>query len=360
MEAILASSSLSSVVLGVAATLLALAVLVQVLQEVWKFLFSTQASVYTRVLEDFLGPWARMMTRPGVLPEFQARGPFQWRRLGPTGTLLPLAQGDLVEGLERTSSVWLRRGLRALRLEAGVQQERPAPPTAEWERFVRELTETEPGGPGDADRREILALLAAEPGTRHEGSQLNADRVLRVFRERFFPQVIDAERHFGRLKELFEFQYRRRNLLLTFLFGTAVALALGQPFQGIVARAQSLTPDQAIALADQAQRLYRASGDSLGSAGMSADSLQRVARQLVDLVRDQVDQPGARLNGLARFQDISPKGRPWYLLGCVVTGILLSFGAPFWNDLLGMVSNRNRAGAGGRSRPEESGGERDG
>jgi hypothetical protein len=39
-----------------------------------------------------------------------------------------------------------------------------------------------------------------------------------------------------------------------------------------------------------------------------------------------------------------------YLVGCLVTGLLISFGAPFWNDLLGALGGKARpapVGAGG-------------
>ena len=59
-------STLLTTILGLAGTFLGLAILVQVIQECWKYLFSTKSSGYERALFAFIGPWARQLMKPGV------------------------------------------------------------------------------------------------------------------------------------------------------------------------------------------------------------------------------------------------------------------------------------------------------
>ena len=138
-------SSLIQIVLGMVAMFLALSVGIQVLQEMWKYLFSTKAGVYSRVLGDWLGAWARELLESPALADLQVRGPFQVRRIKPTGKLLPLTREDLIDGLERTATLWRQRGLEALRLEVKVQAGMPA---VTLTGLARLHAGAWPGGPG--------------------------------------------------------------------------------------------------------------------------------------------------------------------------------------------------------------------
>lgn len=361
----LLGSSLTTVVVGMAATLLALALLVQVLQEMWKYLFKTRASVYSRVLTDFLGPVAQRMMEPGVLPEFTARGPFQFLRLRPEGMLLPLGKDDLVVCLERVSTPWYRRALRALRAEVDVQQGTPRSASPVWLGFMRELVGAAEGGPGAQSRLDLIGCFrelgadAAKPP-----DPFDAARALQVFRERFMPHVLDAQRRFGRLGELFDYQYKRRNTALTFAFGAVIAFLLGFPAQEVYRRAAAMSPEQAMALATSAQALYRQMAETttttarLPAAGArpaatppaNDTTMRRLQGQLDTLLvllnRRATSQTGGLDSlsvGYAKFRAIPDwKGRFLYAFGCLVTALLISFGAPFWNDLLGALSMKNR------------------
>jgi len=338
------ASTLPGVVLGLGAAILAISLFVQVVQEIWKFLTSSRARCYTRVLEDFLGPWAVRMLRPGVLPELQARGPFQLRRLAPAGLLLPLAREDLVEGLERTAAPWLRRGLRVLKVEAALQAGKPAAPSAEWLRFARELSRTDSGGPGAGDAAELTRFLAeAELGTaEHLPKELDAARAHGTFRERFFAHVADAERHFGRLEQLFEYQWRRRNLRQTFVFGLLFAFFAAQPVQDIYRHASALSPEEAAAMAERVMGLYQAQAQDT-TVGPTPEQLREALAQSLEAIEAAKVGPAGEINGIAVFRSRpGPWGKASYLFGCVITAVLVSFGAPFWNDLLGAILRLRR------------------
>ncbi len=356
---------LTTLVLGIATGILALSLFVQVLQEVWKFLTSSRARCYTDALEDFLGPWARRLTRPGILPDFQARGPFQLRRLGPTGVLLPLGKPELVEGLERTTSPWIRRGLRALRVEADLQAGTPQNNklSSQWGRFIEEMNLADSGKSGDRDYQAVREFLQSENLHSVDPSGTDAARVLRLYRERFIPHVTDAERHFGRLGELFEFRWRRRNLRQTFILGFVVSFMVALPIQEIYRQAANMSEEETLAYAEQTMQLYRShkelfaadtsktdsdtnnvarrpatERDSLRAAEL--DSLQKaVSQALKSVVQGDTLSLREKFNGFAKFTDarLSWPGRLLYVLGCLLTALLVSFGAPFWNDIVGAI-----------------------
>ena len=95
---------------------------------------------------------------------------------------------------------------------------------------------------------------------------LDAVKALTLYRDRFFERVVDVEQRFERLVQIFNYQYRRRNLYLTFLLSLAVAVALGLPTQAIYQRAKAMSPEETAALVATAQALYQ-----------RADSMARVA-----------------------------------------------------------------------------------
>jgi hypothetical protein len=359
----LLTSSLGSTVTGIGATLLALALLVQVLQEIWKYVFRTRADVFARVLTDFIGPVALRLTDSSALPGFVARGPFQFMKLRPSGMLLPLGKDDLIAALEHISAPWYRRALLALHAEADVQQGTPGGASQLWRSFMRELVDTAPGGPGDQQRMDLIRYLG-EIGSSAVGEPtqpFDAAQALRIFRERFMPHVVTVDRGFDRLSQLFDYQYQRRNTLLSFVLGIIVAFSLGFPIQKIYVRAAALSPDQAAALAANAQALYRQLADTTSaqrqSAGPQVDSrsraplasdttLQRLKVHIdtvLSLLRDdqahQDDRSATLFAGVLEFFAFTDwPSRIWYVLGCLATALFIVFGAPFWNGLLDTVS----------------------
>jgi len=83
-------NSLLTTLLTMAATFLGLSIVVQVIQELYKYLRSSKGRAYQLALKDFLGPLATELMRPGVLPDVRVRGPFQLMRIRPKGMILPL------------------------------------------------------------------------------------------------------------------------------------------------------------------------------------------------------------------------------------------------------------------------------
>lgn len=376
-------TSLITTLLGLAGILLGLSILVQVIQESWKYMLSTKAAAYQRALFAFLGPWARELLRPGVVPDLQVNGPLQiWRRR-PRGRLLPMDQTTLVAALERTAAPWTRRVLQALRAEAALQNGTAATLSPALDAAVEQLRATGKDSPGYASALEILRFLETwssgdvgrTPGTARE--PIDASKLITAFRQQFLPQIAEAERNFIQLDRNFEYIYRRRNTALTLLFAIGVVLALDIPIATLYRQAKGMTPEQAVTLAESARGVY----DSLArlpradsAATRQPDSVRaqeylRLSRDiLANLRRSANVGPGvtagdtgfiwARVNQLR--QQIRDGGFRWslgYLLGCLVTALLISFGAPFWNDVAGALLRVSKGSSRVEVAPARTGGD---
>ena len=119
--------------LAMTAWFLGLSILVQVLQEMWKFITSSKSRAFEEALSDFLGPFVIGRLRQD--PLLAVRGPFQFKRVGIAGRILPLNADDLVGSLEKSAPEWQRLLKRALDFEAAVQMSGPAPPSPALRRW---------------------------------------------------------------------------------------------------------------------------------------------------------------------------------------------------------------------------------
>jgi len=354
----LIGTSLTSTLLGLVGILLGLSILVQVIQECWKYLFSTKAAAYQRALFAFLGPWARELVRPGVVPDLQVNGPLQkWRRR-PRGRLQPMDQPTLVAALERTPAPWIRRVLQALRAEAELQNGRAEILSPAFSALLEQLRATGKDSPGYSSALEVLRFLGTWSSGDADPSRapVDAGKVVTAFRQQFLPQITEVERSFTQLDRNFDYLYRRRNTALTFLFAISVVVALDVPIATLYRQAKGMTPEQAVTLAESARSIY----DSLNRlprpsvpATRQADSVRaeeyhQLSRDILESLRQsasvgpggtvETDFISARLSKLRR--QMKDGGLRWvagYLLGSLVTALLISFGAPFWNDVAGAV-----------------------
>lgn len=360
-------NSTLTTVLGLAGILLGLSIFVQVTQEAWKYLLSTKSAAYRRALFQFLGPWARYLNQPGILADLQVGGPFRIFRQRPGGRLMPLQRDQLVEAMERTAPTLVRRTLEALRVEmaAALPLGQATSPTPGLAVLVSELTAVERGSPGYSTAQDILGFFdswqvtapqpAGDPARRSLASApLNVTALTAAFRERFLGHVTHAERHFDQLVLNFDYIYRRRNTLLTVLIALAVTLLADLPVGRLYQRASAMTAEQASELAQAMTQLY----DSLPPGTPANDSLraraQRIRVRALELLNaraglgidpalatEQTWIGGAWRRVTAVWTRVTGRGA-LYLLECLITALLISFGAPFWNDLAGSLLRLQR------------------
>lgn len=368
-------STVLTPLLAMTAWFLGLSILVQVLQELWKFATSSKARSFEKALADFLGPF--IVGRLKQDPLLAVRGPLQFRRVSTAGHVLPLDAADLSASLEKSAPEWQRLVRRALAFEASAQTSGPAPPTPACLDTLRALERQITDARALDDRRlraEALALGDAgsvyaflerwnvTSDTAHP-KKLDAATVQLAFAREFFPQEETISRHYDQFLENFGFQYRRRNLRQTFTFAMLVAVMLNLPFEQIYLRATMVSPEEAIALAENAQKLYEQAATSTDQA--SREQLETFGKQALDIARSAANfactprdadletptaegataaapagcdvalsvdyflDPGVVWRRMTDRQTVAPR----FLFGCMLTAILITFGAPFWNDL---------------------------
>jgi hypothetical protein len=334
------STGLLSTVIAIGAAFLALSLLVQVIQELYKNLTSSRSRAYINALTDFLGPHAQQLVQPGMIPDLQVRGPFQFLRRRPTGHLQPMDKDDLIVALERTAAPWIQRALTALKLETGLVKQQPGKLSPSFRQFLSQLEGATPGSPGYStalDVREFFETWNVKTAS-PDAETFDTSTLLKALRQRFLPNVVRADESFTQLSKNFDHAYRRRNLRHTFTFGLLLAIVAEQPLWEIYKQAKQVPIEQAVAAAEAAQALYAQQPVGDTAAARSSDSLKAYADELVGVLRKTGTAPELKLNTMEFWKRRWNKIKePDYLLGCLLTALLISFGAPFWNDITGAL-----------------------
>jgi len=376
MNADLLSEPLLRTVLALAAIFLGLAAAVEILQEFYKYLTSSKARTYEKALADFTGPWVQQILRPGALTDLKVRGPLQMFKVRPAGKLLPMTKEELVKAAERTAPIWVRRTLEQLDLERKLQQAAGAIPwSPAWRELLQQLEQCDPEAPTAWDAEQVREFLggwnAATPRP-----EVSPESLYLAFRSRFLPEAVRIEEFHPQLERNLEYAYERRNLRQTFLFALLLAVMFNLPFRDLLRDAQQTSLEDAISLASSRVELYErslvearsstadeaaaseteapagnrssANVDTPGEATRAITAgaegleqhLERLESDLKELIHRsegdaRVSQPlfSRGWNEVARLWREDKSVLPFYFLNCLITAVLISFGAPLWHNL---------------------------
>ena len=359
-------NSVLTPLLAITAWFLGLSVLVQVLQELYKFLTSSKSRAFEHALADFAGPF--VVSRLQQDERLTVRGPLQFRRVSIAGRVLPMNADDLVAAIEKAAPEWQRLVGGALDVEVALQKGKAAPPSPKLVATLGGLTQQLEAASADAqsatygDATRVARFLWDWKVLRDDGRLNDADfdavRLRDAFHLEFFPQLETIRRHYDQFLQNFGYQYRRRNVRQTFTLAFLVVALLNLPFEQVYLRATSLSPEQAVALAESAQRLYSESQRVPAGAKASEEQkrLQALAREALAVAnRASVTCTSRAPAGPASDAPITCEnaavdpGVIWasmtdgrllslrFLFGCLISAVLISFGAPFWNDVSSSV-----------------------
>jgi hypothetical protein len=364
------SSALLSTLTALAATMLALSILVQIVQEVYKYLSCSKERAFTNALLDFLGPWTSQLLRPGGVMKLQIRGPLQWFRFRPKQRLLPMQHDELISALETTSPTWVKRTLERLKLEVGFQKSVAASPSPTWQNFLAELGAIEKGAPGFWSAYEVSRFLldyghnitpfkpksANQKGTQYLGNigysgkiPFDAAEILAAFQLKFLPHIVRADNHYEQLQRNFDYQYQRRNLRQTFIIALFVALLFNLSLQRLYRYASAVSPTEASSLAETSLKFYQEYRQDMEVATVDRsvkvtemDNLK--LKKLINLSQEILEQSkSVTFNVVGKEVHKNLTSFFLYFFGCVLTALLLSFGAPIWNDAASALLNVQKA-----------------
>jgi hypothetical protein len=322
------------------AILLGVSLLVQVLQELWKFLTSSKAIAFENALDDFVGSWASAHLRRNAA--LAVRGPFQFRRVKSAGHILPVDRDDLIAALEQAAPAWHRLIDRGLQFEAEMQKGSAGAPSPRFRDLLASLDAEIAAGHPSTQALEVKAFLD-KWGVDAEGG-FDAAKARIGLRDRFFAHLAPIEQHYDRLMQNFQYAYERRNTRQTFTFAFGVALMFNLPLAAIYARAASMPLADALALSDRAQALHaeytKLEAETVPGAPPrpgEVEALKQREQKLRALADGALQISADRsiptdLRNLGRDLLVNVRSLS-FLVGCLLTAILVSFGAPFWNDL---------------------------
>jgi hypothetical protein len=345
-------NSLLTVLLTLAATFLGLSIVVQVVQELYKYLRSSKGRAYQIALQDFLGSLAQELLRPGILPDVRVRGPMQLKRVRSKGMILPFKKEELASALERTAPAWIQRTLKQLNLEVDFQTGKPLSQSVSWEEYLKELGKVEQGTTGYWNAVEIAEFLREWEYTWHQesvddnpeikrigtiktkNSEVDAKQLLLAFRKRFLPFVENATENFSQLENNFEYTYGRANRRLTFIIALLIAFIFKFPINTLYQNAQETDPAAAIKLAETTMEIYNRQAEM-------PDSLIKENLELAKEIMTNTLEEQSNGKGIEYYSDWSSIPRLFsgdftfllYIFYCGITAIFLTFGAPFWNDI---------------------------
>ena len=344
------NSPIFTTLLGFASYMLGLAILVQIFQEVYKYITSSKSKAYSKALSDFLGPWAIQLLRGNF--GLMARGPFQWKRLRPKGILLPLDKKQLINGLEKTSPHWVNKTNTLLKQEAKYQGDIAKAPSPAWLELLKELGKVEKGASGYWNALEIVDWLKGKDHVWKKQDKsdvigpvtppkiIKASDLLASFQEKFLPHIQEAADNFAQYQKNFEFTYKRRNLRQTFIIALIFSLFFQLNVSRIYRKAESMSPKEALALAESYVQLY----EQLDKEKVL--SLEEVEKKIEEMKVQFLKDSGTQTKQdsiqdiLVRWEDVKQMDPTpiiallRYLFECLVTALLICFGAPLWNDIV--------------------------
>jgi len=354
-----------SALLGFAAFILGLSVLVQIIQESFKFLSSSKDRSYSRSLSDFLGPWAMQLKQACFT--LTVRGPFQFLRIRPQGVLLPMDRDQLEAALIKTAPPWVLKTHQMLRQEMNWQCGTEKKPSQAWCRFLEDLGKADKGMLGYWNAYEITQWLSQWGHTLKKDSKndrilgkinapltFGAKELCDSFQECFLSHVSDAKTNFPQFEKNFEYAYRRKNLKQTIFIALVISLAFDFSAGRIWKRAQRMSAKEAASLAET----YLAMSEKI-TKGMEAEdsgkgqaevmkNLEEVKILLTDYAKelssiDRKSQDASFLQ-LIKFNEIAGRASAFswawiaswikYIFQCLFTALLIGVGAPVWNDLV--------------------------
>lgn len=356
------NNSQLSILLTLATYFLALSIVVQVIQELYKYLRSSKGRAYKKALLDYLGSMCSQIFSAGVLSNLRVRGPMQIRRVSPKGQILPLSKEDLSKAIERTSPPWIQRTLNLLKLEVSYKSGKPLDKSSSWNSFLKELGKVEHGTTGYWNVYEIAEFLRSmghewkEPEIdektkiksigklKVKDSDLNANELLINFKKKFIPHLDEALDNYTQFESNFQYTYTRANRRQTFIFSLLLSFIFCLPINVLYQKAQRIDSESAIKLAESTMEIYEnniQTPDSLNSEAQVSDSLVSTNLNLIKQIMTETINNNSNQSGLTYFNDWSSfidifKGDfrlIKYLFYCLITSIFLTFGAPFWNDI---------------------------
>ena len=189
---------------------------------------------------------------------------------------------------------------------------------------------------------------------------IKASDLLASFQEKFLPHIQEAEERFVQYQKNFEFTYKRRNLRQTFMIALIFSLFFQLNVSRIYRKAESMSPDEALALAESYVQLYEQLDKEKGL--LLEEMEKKIEEMKVQLSKDfgtQTEQDSIKEIMVRWWEYVKSMAKSSiiallrYLFECLVTTLLICFGAPLWNDIVSIFFRLQKGKARRQVIPEE-------
>ena len=291
----ISSNSYLEIVISIIATLIVLAILVQTLQECYKYLTSLKARAFICFLRDIYN----------------------------------IKKDDLINQIDKklsvTSPFQLRKEIKG--------------------------TKILPLG------RDLLGPVIKKIQDQNEGtSQTTATEAKEI--------IPMQDEEWNQLVNNFDYTYSRRNLRITFIIALIITFFFNLPIQNIYEKQSSLTTSQ---LTDLTEKIVSINNNlkqlsEEGTKNKDGNNVETIDESLVTTNNDSInieveyDSLITKINRLVsedvykaqlvefvtnlKFESFGKF--LLYFFGCILTSILICFGAPFWNEILGALTSMKK------------------
>ncbi len=268
---------LLTTIIGVAATILAMSVVVQIVQEMYKYFTSSQSRVYVNVLRDHLGAIAEQIASKPEFAYLRTRGPFEFLGEGWSGRLLPLEADELRAAVKRAQPL-LQQTLDQLR-RASAAGAGAALPSADWGSFLQKLSSVPPDDVAEFKTAREIAKILSKHGHKWKSSEeeekekvgevshdpassvkFDPKLVLEEVEETCTPEIVKTTAKFRLLESHLEYARGRRNMRHTVVIGFLLAAVVGLPIQAVYRSAATIPPEKVTEFAESAANIYDAYG----------------------------------------------------------------------------------------------------
>ena len=369
MENTMESTSLT-LILGLSSILLGLSVIVQTLQEIYKYFSNSKSRAYSNAMRSYMGSIFSQVLQSSTIQDTRVQGPFQIFRYRPKNYTLPIDPDQLQKALYSSLSVWKKRAYDALKLESQIQNGAAASPSVEWRAFLTDLSRVPRNTQSAFAADDVVRFLTDWQHSATTDSDLigkidldsnvvlDAKKMLTAFDARFFSQHRYYLDNYSSFNKAFDFQYRRRNSRHSVLIAILLTVTCNLPIQEVYKAASGMDESQAMALADQVMKISQQEshpnppGNTIDTTRERSNGIN-TSRELIDAIKKaggtrarlfDVQSAASKVKALFVARDGKQEsGESWkYLFGCFITAILISFGAPVLNDVVGTIVRLKR------------------
>lgn len=301
------------------------------MQEAYKYLSNNKSRAFSNALEDYLGSLFSVVMRSSIIEQSRERGPFQIFRFRPKQRTLPLSQQEFDQALESTLPNWKKLVLQALTHEVSLQNGVPSLMSPDWMAFYNDLPKNELFKSNPQILARMNKFICGWQAMDSQTSVVDASKMLKSFLSSFNQDTTKISENYTSFLRTFDFQYKRRNMRLSFVIALLLTLTCNLPLQKLYFAASRMDTSASYQMLNrfaETNKLLLGDANSTKTQSSEPDEM-KVAIESMSGLFDYTYPPKLFHENAANL--------PAYLLGCLMTSLLISYGAPLLNSLADMA-----------------------